>query len=99
MKNESSELITHNDARIEFSGTCLQGYVYPTYARLVEVFGDPIRYDDGYRVQAEWNFKINGEIGTIYDWKENGTPPEEVTEWHVGGFTPSIVEAVRRFLA
>ena len=97
MKNVPG-LVTHHAGRISIGGTSLQGYVNPTYARLVEVFGEPMRFADD-KVQVEWNFTIDGQVGAIYDWKSGGRRPETVTEWHVGGTSPAIVAAVRRLLA
>jgi len=71
--------------RKDVSGTYLQGYLYASYKELVKVFGEPNygRSPDG-KIQVEWCLKINDTIVTIYDYKEN-VPPEEVTEWHIGG--------------
>lgn len=58
--------------------------VKATYARLVELFGEPERIDtDHSRVQWPVEFS-DGEIMVIYDWNED-VPVEDVTHWNVGG--------------
>jgi hypothetical protein len=57
----------------EAGGTCLQGYIVTTYKDLVSVFGEPT-FEEGDKVTAEWNVKIDGVVCTIYDWKEYTTP-------------------------
>lgn len=73
-------------------GTSLKGYVYTTYSRLVEIFGEPtyLPEDSGDgKVNFEWVFEFNGEIFTIYDWKTYD--PEysmtQLEKWHIGGKT------------
>lgn len=79
---------------VDVNGTCLQGYIECTYNELRETFGEPGE-GDGYKVQAEWCGKTSdGTVFTIYDWKEYETPPEQVTEWHIGGHNKRSVEAV-----
>ena len=62
---------------IEANGTHLQGNVGATYQELVEVFGEPIRYDsDGTtqisnKVDAEWRITFeDGTTSTIYNYKK-----------------------------
>jgi hypothetical protein len=76
------------------NATCLQGYVNCSYDRLVDLFGTPLG-GDGYKTQAEWVLKLsNGDVATIYDWKEN-IPPEQVTEWHIGGHAERVVNKIK----
>jgi hypothetical protein len=87
----------------DVNGTSLQGYVYQTYARLVEVFGEPSHDGDGYKTDAEWTLTDEkGNVVTIYNWKDgpnycgrDGTPVEEIYEWHVGGKDENVVELVQ----
>ena len=60
----------------EANGTHLQGNVGATYQELVEVFGEPIRYDsDGTthmnnKTDAEWRISFeDGTKATIYNYK------------------------------
>jgi hypothetical protein len=88
---------------IDPTGTHLQGYVNTTYVRLVATFGEPNAEGDNYKVQAEWNLLTDaGDVVTIYDYKEGdcylgegeGIPAEDVTDWHIGGHTPTVVSWV-----
>lgn len=80
------------------NGTCLQGYLNATYQKIVDRYGLPIE-GDGYKTDAEWIIKWDdGEIGTIYNYKngqnylgESGLPTEDITEWNIGG-NKKIVE-------
>lgn len=67
------------------NGTSLRGIITAKYEDIVGTFGEPdnIGSDDG-KVQVEWVLEIEGIVFTIYDYKEN-VPPEQVTEWHIGG--------------
>jgi len=72
----------------DVTGTCLQGTINTSYDRLVKLFGEPTKFDDGDgKIQVEWMMKFtDGTLATIYDWKEIDEP-EGVTEWHIGGYT------------
>ncbi|HEX3624885.1 MAG TPA: hypothetical protein VH280_05590 [Verrucomicrobiae bacterium] len=84
-------------------GTYGQGAISCRYRHLVQVFGEP-KEGDGYKTQAEWTVLTPNGIATIYDWKEgdcyhgegNGTPVEDVTEWHVGGPNPKVIEWIEK---
>lgn len=80
--------------RFDINGTSLQGYVHTTYAKLKEIFGEPVyRGDD--KVTAEWVVKTaDGIVATIYDWKEDETPLHSY-EWHIGGHDVLSVEVIR----
>jgi len=87
--------------------TSLSGYVDATYAQLVELFGEPLPGDE-YKVDAEWVLKdeYTDQVVTVYNYKNGvnyngaaGTPVEDITEWHVGGFrTVQDVDLVRAAL-
>lgn len=89
------------------NGTHLQGEVNVTYARLVEVFGEPNCKCDEDKVQKEWAIKFeDGTVATIYDWKKgdnyhgpgNGTHYTNVKNWHVGGHTRQALLRVHEAL-
>ena len=88
------QFTTHNTTTIDTNGTCLQGEITATFKELTDLFG-AYTDADGYKVDAEWMVKFDdGTVATIYNWKngknycgEDGTPVEQITEWHVGGFT------------
>ena len=71
-------------------GTSLQGIINVSYGELLDAFGPPdhcsdVPYEDGGgKVNCEWNLRIDSEIVTIYDWKED-KKYTKVTEWHIGG--------------
>lgn len=80
------------------NGTHLQGYVDTTYARLVEVFGEPHFDGDGYKVDAEWVLETPAGVATIYNYKsgknyngEDGLPVTSITDWHIGGHNKDVV--------
>lgn len=96
------------------NGTYLLGTVETTYQKLVELFGTPSPGGDGYKTDAEWIIRFeDGKIATIYNYKsgrnylgDDGTPTEEITDWHVGGIHDnpethdgnSIVERIEELL-
>lgn len=94
---------THNDKEICTDGTWLQGHVYCSYETLVSLFGEPSeRYDD-YKCDAHWDVEFeDGEVATIYNWKnginycgvKDGIPTEKITEWNIGGNTHKVAFAI-----
>ena len=94
---------THNDKEICTDGTWLQGHVYCSYETLVSLFGEPSeRYDD-YKCDAHWDVELeDGEVATIYNWKnginycgvKDGIPTEKITEWNIGGNTHKVAFAI-----
>ena len=80
----------------QVNGTCLQGYVETTYAKLVEVFGEPQGASD--KTTAEWFVQFgDGTIATIYDWKVHESPMDKYS-WHIGGFNKQAVYLVQKAL-
>ena len=96
----------------EANGTHLQGNVGATYQELVEVFGEPIRYDsDGTthmnnKTDAEWRINFeDGTVATIYNYKNGlnylGAEGKRVTEmsmWNGGGHSERAVFLVNEEL-
>ncbi len=102
---ERGSVRTVNKANV--SGTCLQGYVDVSYARLVEVFGPPGRaVSDGYKIDAVWVLEFaDGTVATIYNYKDgpnymgdDGTPVTSIRDWHIGGHEKRTVELVTQLL-
>ena len=96
---------THNDKEICTDGTWLQGHVYCSYETLVSLFGEPSeRYDD-YKCDAHWDVELeDGEVATIYNWKNGinycgvneGIPTEKITAWNIGGHgDKQVVDAIK----
>lgn len=79
------------NARLDVTGTCLQGHINTSYRRLVEVFGQPTIGSTSEKTQVEWHIAFtDGTLATIYDWKED-CPPDSVTDWHIGGRSQASV--------
>ncbi len=95
-------------------GTHRMGYVYVSYSKVVEVFGEPEYHGDrgDSRVIFEWVITFaDGTVATIYDYKQSKlygddpdapTPDEMKTlpsfEWHIGGKDHRAVELVQSVL-
>lgn len=91
-KSDKEFEIQKND---DCNGTHLQGYINVSYSSLVGAFGNPQYFASGDgKVQCEWNLLINGEVVTIYDWKEGGKPVQNISEWHIGGYSKKAEKAV-----
>ena len=78
----------------------LQGYIHTSYADLVGCFGEPTSDGDGYKIDAHWAITFaDGVVATIYNWKDGvnycgmeGTPVENIREWHIGGYNSTDAE-------
>lgn len=84
--------------------SCLQGHIETDYATLTAVFGEHNGLGDDYKTQVDWSIIFSdGNYATIYDWKEGdaylgrdqGTLPEYITDWHIGGSNPIVVKHIR----
>ena len=92
----------------EFGAGCLQGYLAISYARLVEIFGEPNIGNDGpkSKTDAEWKIKFpDCTVASIYNYKngknyegDNGLAVEDITEWHVGGKTKKSLTLIKQVL-
>ena len=86
----------------EANGANLQGYLNADYRELVEVFGEPTKFEDG-KVDAQWLLKFqDGTIATIYNYKNGvnymgaeGLRLMEIQKWNVGGNSERAVERVK----
>ena len=71
-----------------------KGEFFASYNSLIEALGESTGPSSDGKCQAEWSIEFeDGTLASIYDWKEN-KPVEEVTEWHIGGFSKRAVELV-----
>ena len=94
---------TCDDVQSLAMGTHGQGEINGAYSQLVALFGEPNEGDE-FKTQAEWTVYTPAGVATIYDWKQgdcyhgkgNGTPVEEVTEWHVGGHDKQVVAWIQK---
>ena len=63
---------------------------------LIAIFGEPTREDNtgDDKVNFEWICETEeGDVFTIYDWKEYETPMGSY-DWHIGGKSKQAVHAV-----
>lgn len=99
---------THNEStEINLGMSSLRGCIEVSYADIVKAFGEPMRegFDD-YKSDAEWTIAFeDGTRASIYNWKdginycgEQGTPTEQITDWHIGGFDEKALERVSEVL-
>lgn len=65
----------NNDADSCGTHLCLE--ITTSYSKLVDLFGTPEASDE-YKVSGEWLFESeNGNIVTVYDWKETNLYDED----------------------
>ena len=77
------------------SGTHLVGYIDLTYADIVSVLGEDEGGAD--KSLAMWSIKFeDGQIATIYDYKNYGWNKEDITHWHIGGNDDKVLELVQK---
>ena len=83
-------------------GTSLQGRIELNYDQIVDRLGEPTD-GDGFKVDAQWivHHEDSDVIATIYNWKDgrnywgaDGTPVNQITDWHIGGFDVDAVDLV-----
>lgn len=72
-------------------GTSLTGAMNVSYSNLVKLFGEPNGGGDEYKIDAEWEFEMNGKVMTIYNYKtgknyngKSGLATSRIKHWHVG---------------
>lgn len=85
-------------------GGGLKGYFDESYNILVSLFGEPNNGPSSdNKVLCEWTFKINDELGWIYNYKtginyvDSGLKKEEIETWHIGGKSSKIVDLIRQY--
>ena len=99
--------VTHNDQHINIEGTHgLARLSNLSYARIVEMFGEPSSQYDDFKSDAEWMIQFDdGEVATIYNWKNgknycgpDAPPVEDIREWNVGGKNNDVVLRLHQLL-
>ena len=87
---------TQSTGEISFHDTVINCSV----ATLRKVLGEPVNEcNDGQdKVNFDWDMETdNGDIFTVYDWKEYRTLNEnEMIEWHIGGHSRRVTEQAKR---
>ena len=69
--------------------------------QLVDLFGEPdYRGDIEDKVQNEWGMELsNGDVFTIYDWKEyREYSREAMIEWHIGGHSKTVTSQAKQLI-
>jgi hypothetical protein len=73
-----------------------------TVNKLVEFLGEPTVQDNTGedKVNFEWDCETkDGEVFTIYDWKEyRSIHGEELIDFHIGGYNKIVTEQAKREL-
>lgn len=79
-----------------------QGFVETTYARLLEVFGEPqAQWPDTEKTSTEWHIVFDdGTVAAIYDYWYDIQPMlmTGLYNWHIGGYGPEAVARVTETL-
>jgi hypothetical protein len=86
--------------------TSLKGEIICSYAEIIKALGEPSDVYDDSKSDAEWYIEWDdGVVATIYNYKDginyngkDGTPTEDITDWHIGGNDPAAVERVKALL-
>ena len=98
------EFKTHNQKDIDCNGTSLIGCLDISYKELLDKLGEPNNGDD-YKVDAAWNIEFeDGTILTVYNYKDvnyngtDGTPTEEIRDWHVGGYSNKSLDYIFKYV-
>ena len=77
-------------AQKRLNGSGLIGLFTDSYANVVRAFGEPhFGLSKDQKVRAEWCFSYRGVVFSIYDYK-NPLSLDQVTSWHVGGFSSAV---------
>ena len=66
---------------------------------LKKILGEPVYEcnDGSNKTNFDWEMETdNGDIFTVYDWKEYRTLKEdEIIQWHIGGMSKQITEQAK----
>ena len=96
--------------RDDSNGTSLMGYVKCSYQHLIKRLGQPhlnCKVDSlDSKIDVEWILKFkDGTVSTLYNYKtgpnylgSDGTQVEQMTVWHVGGFTDKSLFKIAKAL-
>ena len=82
-------------------GTSFHGVtVLATYNQIEDIFGKPNFDQSGdNKVTYEWNIDVDGEVCTIYDWKEyRKFDNDEKIEWHIGGYNKTSENKLKDYI-
>ena len=86
-------------------GTFKVGEIKVFYRELIEAFGDPVYFEEGSKIDAEWVFETPEGIATIYNYKNGknylgaeGKDLEDIIDWHIGGEAEKVVKYITQAL-
>ena len=70
---------------VDFVGTGLRGYIKTKFDDITGALGEPEYLPEDDKVPVRWSIEfVDGQIATIYVYKEEDVPKEEHI-WHIGG--------------
>lgn len=98
--------VTHNERETltnEINGTGFIGAVDASYKEICSLFGKPMRYEQGGKVDVMWVVKFSDDtVASIYNWKDGkaylgdkGLSVDKIKQWHVGGHVNSAQTLVQ----
>lgn len=95
------EVLRNKGAINKINFTSYQGAINTTYDKLLNIFGEPsiLGSGDG-KVRVTWimYFPQQQEYITIYDFKDYDILIEEVTDWHIGGYSHKAVDMIQSLI-
>lgn len=99
--------MTITGGRTALNGSSLQGRIDAPYKEIVKAFGPARASDCGdHKVDAEWVGLANKQPFCIYNYKDGpnylgaeGTPTEQITDWHIGAHNRATAEIVEAYFA
>ena len=97
---------THNETKIDTSGTYLLDCINVSFYKLVEKLGTRSDFYDDYKSDAEWQIVFeDGLVASIYNYKdgvnylgEDGILTKDIRDWHIGGKSEKVVERINHIL-
>ena len=87
------------------TGTSAMASLSIKYHELVSILGEPNSEGDGYKTDAEWIGTIDGEVFTLYNYKngvnynkESGLKTEDIEDWHLGAHSVDVSHKVINYI-
>lgn len=95
------ELPLKRASNSQLAGSSRIGILHGSYQDVVKLLGKPHygKEEGDDKTQVEWQFLLGGGmVISIYDYKESA-PPEQVTEWHIGGNKHEAIKQLERLIS
>ena len=97
------EYRTHNQEHINVNGSSYKGEITTTYAKLVELFGEPSKNSGDGKMDVNWKIEFeNGTVASIYNYKNGvkygNSDIESITEWTIGGYKSECVNLIKELI-